>query len=88
MIIVSGATGFLGRYLVDHLVKAGEKVIAVGRTRRYDSFFPRIGGALRASGCHQTRGLQESAVRAREGLHSPCGDHSGSLPGRSAGYFP
>jgi UDP-glucose 4-epimerase len=39
MIIVTGATGFVGRYLVEHLVKAGEKVIAAGRTRRYDSFF-------------------------------------------------
>jgi len=43
MIIVTGATGFLGRYLVDHLVKAGEKVIAAGRTRKYDSFFSELG---------------------------------------------
>lgn len=43
MIIVTGATGFLGRYLVDHLVKAGEKVIAAGRTRKYDSFFRDLG---------------------------------------------
>jgi UDP-glucose 4-epimerase len=43
MIIVTGATGFLGRYLVDHLVKAGEKVIAAGRTRKYRSFFGKLG---------------------------------------------
>jgi UDP-glucose 4-epimerase len=43
MIIVTGATGFLGRYLVDHLVKAGEKVIAAGRSRKYDSFFRELG---------------------------------------------
>ena len=43
MIIVTGATGFVGRYLVDHLVKAGEKVIAVGRTRKYDWFFHELG---------------------------------------------
>jgi len=43
MIIVTGATGFVGRYLVDHLVKAGEKVIATGRTRKYDEFFKRLG---------------------------------------------
>ncbi len=43
MIVITGATGFVGRYLVDHLVKAGEKVIAAGRTRKYDSFFRELG---------------------------------------------
>ena len=43
MIIVTGATGFVGRYLVDHLVRAGEKVIAAGRSRKYDSFFRELG---------------------------------------------
>ena len=33
MIIVTGATGFVGRYLVDHLVKAGEKVEVTERGR-------------------------------------------------------
>ena len=43
MIIVTGATGFVGRYLIDHLVKAGEKVVAAGRTRKYDGFFRSLG---------------------------------------------
>jgi UDP-glucose 4-epimerase len=43
MIVVTGATGFVGRYLVDHLVKAGETVIAVGRSRKYDAFFEQLG---------------------------------------------
>ena len=43
MIIITGATGFVGRYLVDHLVRAGEKVIAAGRTGKYDSFFRDLG---------------------------------------------
>jgi len=43
MIIVTGATGFVGRYLVDHLVKAGEKVIAAGRSRKHDAFFEELG---------------------------------------------
>jgi UDP-glucose 4-epimerase len=43
MIIVTGATGFVGRYLIDHLVKAGEKVVAAGRTRKYDDFFRNLG---------------------------------------------
>ncbi len=43
MIIITGATGFVGRYLVDHLVRAGEKVVAAGRTRLYDSFFSDMG---------------------------------------------
>ena len=42
-IIVTGATGFVGRYLVDYLVKAGHKVIATGRTRKYDAFFKELG---------------------------------------------
>jgi UDP-glucose 4-epimerase len=43
MIMVTGATGFVGRYLIDHLVKAGEKVIAAGRSRKYDAFFEELG---------------------------------------------
>ena len=43
MIIVTGATGFVGRYLVDHLAKAGEKVTACGRSRKYDAFFKELG---------------------------------------------
>ena len=43
MIVVTGATGFVGRYLVNHLVKAGEKVVATGRTRKYDGFFKELG---------------------------------------------
>ncbi len=43
MIIVTGATGFVGRYMIDHLVKAGEKVVAAGRTRKYDEFFRSLG---------------------------------------------
>ncbi|MGO9371326.1 MAG: NAD-dependent epimerase/dehydratase family protein [Syntrophobacteraceae bacterium] len=43
MIIITGATGFVGRYLVDHLVRAGEEVFAAGRTRKYDSFFRELG---------------------------------------------
>jgi UDP-glucose 4-epimerase len=43
MIVITGATGFVGRYLVDHLVRAGEEVFAAGRTRKYDSFFRELG---------------------------------------------
>jgi len=43
MIIVTGATGFVGRYLVDHLVKQGEDVIACGRTNKYTAFFQDLG---------------------------------------------
>jgi UDP-glucose 4-epimerase len=43
MIIVTGASGFVGRYLVDHLVKAGERVVAVARTARFDAFFSALG---------------------------------------------
>ena len=39
MIIVTGAAGFVGRYLVDYLVKAGEQVIATVRNRHFDRFF-------------------------------------------------
>jgi len=42
-IIVTGATGFVGRYLVDYLAKVGEKVIATGRSRKYDAFFSELG---------------------------------------------
>jgi UDP-glucose 4-epimerase len=43
MIIVTGATGFVGRYLVDHLMQAGERVVAAGRNRHYETFFARRG---------------------------------------------
>ncbi|TRZ47754.1 NAD(P)-dependent oxidoreductase [bacterium] len=42
MIIVTGGTGFVGRYLVDHLVKCGEEVIACGRSHDYDAFFKEL----------------------------------------------
>jgi UDP-glucose 4-epimerase len=42
-IIVTGATGFVGRYLVDYLAKAGEKVIATGRSHNHDAFFAELG---------------------------------------------
>jgi UDP-glucose 4-epimerase len=42
MIVVTGATGFLGRYLVDHLVEAGEEVVACGRNRVYEQFFKNL----------------------------------------------
>jgi UDP-glucose 4-epimerase len=42
-IVVTGATGFVGRYLVDHLVKSGESVIAAGRSHKYDGFFEELG---------------------------------------------
>jgi len=43
MIIITGATGFVGRYLVDHLVRVGEKGIAARPTRKYDSFVRELG---------------------------------------------
>ena len=43
MIVVTGATGFVGRYLVDHLVREGETVVACGRTDKYASFFQKLG---------------------------------------------
>jgi len=46
MIIVSGATGFVGRYLVDHLIKAGEQVTALGRNRLYEAFFKDVGASF------------------------------------------
>ena len=39
MIIVTGATGFVGRYLIDYLVNLGETVVAVGHTKKHDKFF-------------------------------------------------
>jgi UDP-glucose 4-epimerase len=39
MIIVTGATGFVGRYLIDYLVSQGEEVVAAGRSTGRQSFF-------------------------------------------------
>ena len=43
MIVVTGATGFVGRYLVDHLVQSGERVVAAGRSRNHEAFFAQRG---------------------------------------------
>ena len=81
MIIITGATGFVGRYLVDHLVRAGEKVIAAGRTRKYDSFFRELGVPFVHLDVTRPEDFRKPAHRACKGLHSSCRNHSGSLPG-------
>jgi len=43
MIIVTGATGFVGRYLVDRLVSQGKEVVACGRNTKYEGFFQSLG---------------------------------------------
>lgn len=43
MIVVTGATGFVGRYLVDYLASQGEEVVAAGRTTARQSFFSQRG---------------------------------------------
>jgi UDP-glucose 4-epimerase len=45
LIIVTGAAGFLGRYLVDYLAKAGEQVIAAVQNGKFDKFFEDLGVA-------------------------------------------
>jgi UDP-glucose 4-epimerase len=43
LIIVTGAAGFVGRYLVDSLAKAGEQVTAAVHIRNPDGFFEQLG---------------------------------------------
>lgn len=43
MIIVSGATGFIGRYLVTKLAKEGRKVLATGRNKNVGVHYRKIG---------------------------------------------
>jgi len=43
MIIVSSATGFIGRYLVDQLVKDGREVLAAGRSKSGEAYYQEIG---------------------------------------------
>ncbi len=43
MIVVTGATGFVGRYLVDLLARRGERVVACGRNPKYAGFFEDLG---------------------------------------------
>jgi UDP-glucose 4-epimerase len=42
-IVVTGATGFVGRYLVDHLVRTGANVVATGRSPAHRHFFESLG---------------------------------------------
>jgi len=43
LIIVTGAAGFVGRYLVDYLAKSGEQVTAAVQNRESDKFFQELG---------------------------------------------
>lgn len=43
MIIVSGATSFIGRYLVDQLIKEGREVLAAGRSKEGELYYQKIG---------------------------------------------
>jgi UDP-glucose 4-epimerase len=42
-IVVTGATGFVGRYLVDHLVRSGASVVATGRSLAQRSLLEGLG---------------------------------------------
>jgi UDP-glucose 4-epimerase len=75
MIIVTGATGFVGRYLIDHLVKAGEKVVAAGRTRKYDEFFRSLGVPFVPLDVTQPESFNALPTRASEGIHPSRGGH-------------
>jgi UDP-glucose 4-epimerase len=46
MIIVTGASGFLGRYVVDLLARRGDRVLACGRDRQQAAFFADLGVPL------------------------------------------
>jgi UDP-glucose 4-epimerase len=43
MIIVTGATGFIGRYLVDQLVEDGVEVVATGKSERGKAYYKKAG---------------------------------------------
>lgn len=43
IVVVTGAAGFVGRYLVDHLVKAGVSVVATGRSAAQREFLEGLG---------------------------------------------
>lgn len=43
MILVIGATGFVGMYTVDHLIKSGAKVLATGRNEQLGLVLKRMG---------------------------------------------
>jgi UDP-glucose 4-epimerase len=43
MIIVTGATGFVGRYLVDQLVEDGVAVVATSRSKRGEAYYKKAG---------------------------------------------
>ena len=40
-VLVTGATGFLGKYVVEELVEHGYRVRAFGRNRKIGQFFSR-----------------------------------------------
>jgi len=43
MIIITGATGFIGTYLVDELVRQGFDVLATGRNKAAESYYKKMG---------------------------------------------
>jgi len=43
MIVVTGATGFVGRYLIDRLVRDGFDVLATGRTKAGEEYYEKGG---------------------------------------------
>ena len=53
MIVVIGATGFIGMYTVDELIKAGKDVVATGRNEPTGREAGRYGSSVRSLGYDQ-----------------------------------
>lgn len=43
MIIVTGAAGFVGRYLIDQLIKDGFEVLVTGRSHAAEAYYQKLG---------------------------------------------
>ena len=80
MVIVIGATGFIGLYTVEKLIESGKEVIATGRNRKVQPMLEKMGAEFIELDITNKKDFDKLPI---EGVDSSCRAASGKCEGGS-----